>query len=306
MNPGARFNKKYIHTFQIRTLRSKGYFTRVTLNNRTHTKPEWADSAEVLMGVFSNNQQNLGQLILEKKISTLQPEAKLLIEVDDLLSSIPNYDTNDFVVVFYLIPTQLNKSNDDFPILEKSKLWFYVTAQDHYVEYYIPETISTGVLYQCGAFNYKPFSTESNALIQAPKFYVSDEIDTYLSVIYTYFSDDSILREDALVKFKLKGDNGVTITWEQKFKPFVPYLITLKELLTRNGIPSGTSNKIEFFCLYALSSNATLLPLVFNHNTKSNALTVEHSLPPIYYGQELRGVNREKSIQAITNSGFFS
>ena len=302
MIPKLEYHKKYLHTFQVRSLKTLGYKTRVTLNNKTHTRPEWADDSVVTMEVIElNPSTQLPQVVVQKNLGILATTEKMVVEVDAYLEELTSPDS---VVIFYLTPKKIYEQEGDGTNFSKDRLWFYITAQDHYVEYYIDQKVATGLLYQCGAFNYEGFSDEANALIQAPKFYISDEINSYLSVVYTYFSNRVYRREDAKIKFKLVNNHGVSVVWNEELKPYTPYLFSLREILKKNNI-QVMAQQTSFFCLYAMSSNATLVPVVFNQNERTKALTVEHSLPPIYYGQAVRGPSRKKSIDSLFATGFF-
>jgi|GEM_PF-1768432 len=304
MNTSSGYHKKFLHTFQVRTLRSLGYSTRVTLNNRTYIKPDWEDSSVVLMEVITIDSDGLPEVVLKKQLGTLISHCRMMIDVDRELESLGSQE--DHVVVFYLVPGKFAATSDLTFQMERDRLWFYVTAQDHYVEYYIPDLVSSGVLYQCGAFNYSAFSTETNALIQAPKLYLSEDLDSYLSLVYTYFSENPIPREDAVLSFKLTHSSGKEWHWKETFSPFKPYLISLRETLIRfDSLPNPLTDT-QFYCLYGYCDNASLLPLIFNHNQRTQALSVEHSLPPIYYGSSLRGDARKATLDEIQKTGFFN
>src|SRR5216684_1958439 len=103
-----------VHTFQVRTLSSLGYRTRVVLSNASGKEPQARDGLVDVM---------------------------------------------------------------------REEVYFLSAVQDHYVEYYRADGFSAGLLYQAALFNYGKLGPQGMTIIQAPKVYVSEEVDTFLSLM---------------------------------------------------------------------------------------------------------------------------
>lgn len=172
-----------------------------------------------------------------------------------------------------------------------------MTCQDHYVEYYNSTGFCSGVLYQSGPFNYKKFSQESSTIIQAPKVYTSNDIETYMSFVNNSITDDYIIvAEVKCAHVDEKGD--VVKQWVEKIPPRTVKFVNL-------NFSNNLSESIETKCFYAVSTNAVLLPLTFSVNKESKTLALEHSLPPMYYSPEVRGAVRAQLVSDLNASRIF-
>jgi hypothetical protein len=173
-------------------------------------------------------------------------------------------------------------------------------VQDHFVEYFRDDGYSAGVLYQNGPFNHPKLSPKSATLIQAPKFYASTDVDSLLSVINA--SAHAAYDRVARLRLTIVGD-GIEHTWIEEIHPFVPALISIREQLKRRGV--SIRDAPRFVCLYGLCENATLIPLTLVTNDKTGALGIEHSLPPDYYSEVVKGPARMKVMERLENSSLF-
>ncbi|NDG26221.1 MAG: hypothetical protein EB120_03475 [Proteobacteria bacterium] len=194
-------------------------------------------------------------------------------------------------VVFHLIPKTLYGQEECN--MDRASIWSLLTAQDHYVEYYLPNGYAAGVLYQSGSFNYEQFSQERTTLIQAPKVYTSQNLSTYLMLINNGF--DEGYQVTAVMDCVLVDSHGKTFAkWEETIAPFQVKLINLSEKKPLQL--HSLENDLSFSTFYGLCRNATLLPLTITKNGESNDLAVEHSLPPNYYAGGFTGPVRKRGI----------
>lgn len=284
------YNVKAIHTFQIRTLSSLGYKTRVCLSNNSHYRHNLATQYIIDISIFSPEGELEDYLTNTGEFS---PSEKIIFEVGDYCKK---EDGKDRILIFHLIPKKYYKNveNEINISISKKDLWEYFTAQDHYVEYYNDTGFSSGVLYQSGAFNYPKFSKGNTTIIQAPKCFQSNEHDTYFSVSNVGFTHDYKITSElncSLVNEK----NEIVKKWVTHVKPYTSELIKVSDLIEGNG----------HFTFYCLSMNSTVLPLTINHGKKYNTIAVEHSLPPNYYGSMVIGQNRHNILKDLEDSIYF-
>ena len=286
-----------IHVFQIRTLRSLGFSTRVALSNKSGSKKEFETDYQINLTVYSGDGKN----IKEYKNIAFLPVSKI-VEID---CSPWSDDGVDQVIIFHLVPIEyiedsIIKKNQ--VSISRLKVWSLFTAQDHYVEYYKPDGFSSGVLYQSGAFNYKKFSTEETTIIQAPKIMVSSNVDTLLSLLHS--SLESGYNRDAILQCSLLSPKGGGVSsWTEVVEPGTCKLISMRSCLSQKI--SLIDGDLKYFTLVAICKNAALLPLIFVTNNAHDTLAVEHSLPPLYYGQNTTGKVRANVIRQLDESKFF-
>jgi hypothetical protein len=210
----------------------------------------------------------------------------------------------DQIMIFHLLPLRhLTKKNVDGCVnIDKKEVWSLFTAQDHYVEYYQKDGFSSGVLYQSGAFNYRKFSREETTLIQAPKIYLTETLDTVLSVLHTSLESD--YQRDAILNCCLMDSGGFVVKrWFETIKPFTCAFISMKSVLSENKSHLPSVGKFKSYTLLAVCENAALLPLILNIDGTNNTLAVEHSLPPLYYGSSVTGKVRAKVVADLKSKG---
>ena len=271
-----------LHTFQVRTLRSLGFGTRVSLTNKSQEKPKYASKYQVNLTVYAPNGQ------IEKSLSDV---ARLDLGETVLLEcrQWELDDGQDRILIFHLIPERLlpELGTDRTISTSREEIWSLFTAQDHYVEYYREDGFASGVLYQSGAFNYRKFSAEASTLIQAPKVCISSNTTTLLSLMHTSF-EPGYDRTAALNYILMDTQANIVVRDSVSVRPFETLLIDFSEVLSKaGGAKQHASADMNFYTLYAVCQNASLLPLILNRNIAAATLSVEHSLPPMYYGQSL-------------------
>lgn len=293
------FKLKALHVFQVRTLQSLGFNTRVTLSNKSHNKGALVTDYRVDLTVYSPDgtsstyQEGVGQL-----------PADAAVHLD--CTQWQTHPGEDQVMIAHLMPTRLlPAANSAGEVdIDRSEIWGLFTAQDHYVEYYRPDGFSSGVLYQSGAFNYRKFSREETTVIQAPKVFLTPTLDTVLSVLHTSFEPD--YHRDAVLRCSLLDEGGRPVAqWINSIKPFTAKSISMKQAIQACGGALPVGDDMRAYTLLALCENAALLPLILNVDATHGTLAVEHSLPPMYYGQSVTGPVRAQMIAELHNSGIF-
>lgn len=293
------FMLKALHVFQIRTLQSLGFNTRVTLSNKSHNKGALVTDYRVDLTVYSPDGTTS---ICREGIAQLPTDSAVRLDCTQWQT----HPGEDQVMIFHLMPTRwLPATNSAGEVnIDRTEIWSLFTAQDHYVEYYRPDGFASGVLYQSGAFNYRKFSREETTVIQAPKVFLTSTLDTALSILHTSF-EPNYCREAVLRCSLLDEQARPVAQWTSRIKPFTGKLISMKEVLSVNRTAFLAGGTMRSYTLLALCENAALLPLILNVDTEKGTLAVEHSLPPMYYGQSVTGPIRAQMIAELSNSGIF-
>ncbi|MFN0253034.1 MAG: hypothetical protein ACKV2T_39540 [Kofleriaceae bacterium] len=292
--PITGFRLDAVHTFQVRTLASLGYRTRVALSNASGTDPTLTTSYRVDVSVFGPSRKR--ERFFEN-IAALEPRKKVPLDCERFVEGY----TQDVEVIFHLIPLRLAATAKDGLVdITRSELFGLMSVQDHYVEYYRDDGFSSGVLYQSGAFNYAKFSKDATTIIQAPKGYVAKDVDTIMSVLNS--SLDPAYDKTAAFKCTLiAGDRRAT--WVESCPPFVPVSISMRDRAGELGISLG--DEPRFVCFMGLCETATLIPLTINRDLKTGCIGIEHSLPPTYYASSVTGPLRSKVISQLSSSLIF-
>ncbi len=294
------FQLSALHVFQVRTLQSLGFGTRVTLSNKSHNKGALATDYRVDLTVYSPDGASS---TFWEGVAQLPTDAAVRLDCTQWQTHLGE----DQVMIFHLMPLRL------LPVataagevdLDRSEIWSLFTAQDHYVEYYRADGFSSGVLYQSGAFNYRKFSREETTVIQAPKVFLSSTLDTVLSILHTSFEPG--YERDAVLRCALLDEQANAVAqWTSRIKPFTEQTISMKEKLLACGGAAFAHGAPRAYTLLAFCDNAALLPLILNVDTNKGTLAVEHSLPPMYYGQSVTGPVRAQMIAGLRESGVFA
>lgn len=294
------FMLKALHVFQIRTLQSLGFNTRVTLSNKSHNKGVLATNYRVDLTVYSPDGTSS---TYREGVAQLPTDAAVRLDCTQWQT----HSGEDQVMIFHLMPTRLlPAANSAGEVdLDRAEIWSLFTAQDHYVEYYRPDGFSSGVLYQSGAFNYRKFSKEETTVIQAPKVFLTSTLDTMLSVLHTSF--EPAYHKDAVLRCSLLDEQArPVVQWASRIKPFTGALISMKAALSTSGGTLPVDGDMRSYTLLALCENAALLPLILNADAPRGTLAVEHSLPPMYYGHSVTGPVRAQMITELRDSGIFA
>jgi len=280
-----------IHTFQVRTLHSLGYRTRVALANKSHLLGPRRTDYRVDVSVYDRGSPRAR---FAEAIGHLAADRRLVIDCSTYAPG-----DRDAVLVFHLVPERY--AGMAAVEVSREDLMALASIQDHYVEYYRDDGCSAGVLYQTGPFNHPKLSPKSTTLVQAPKYYASKTIDTVLSLVNA--CADPAYDRVARVRCALVGPGGLRATWSDEVAPFVPKSISVRDELVKRGVEIG--DEPRFVCLYALCENATVVPLTILSNSQSGALGIEHSLSPDYYAETMRGPARARMLERLSASSLF-
>lgn len=287
------YKTKALHTFQIGTLNALSVTPRVTLVNKSQNKPAYATDYVVDVSIIDSN----------KEVTYLKNEGEIA-QGSRLFIDCAKYIKNrneESIIIFHLIPVKYR--DQELISVTRDELWSLFTAQDHYVEFYNQEGFSSGVLYQCGSFNYEKFSKERSTIIQAPKCYFSRDIKTYVQLLYTSFQDGA-LKNGSLVCTLVDQSGLVLNQWKETITPFSVNVLDLSTKLPKNFLDNN-SDEPKYACFYSYSSDTTLLPLTISQNKKAGTMAIEHSLPPTYYGDSIFGLVRKEILEHLPNLSIF-
>lgn len=277
---------KAIQIFQIHSLKKFNAIPRVTLFNKSHKSPKLTDI--YIIDVTIDYEGTKTEI---KNIGQVLPGGSFFYDCINLVPS----GHEECLISFHLIPSKYYGSQ--FVTIEKEDLYFYLTCQDHYIEYYT-NGFCSGVLYQSAPFNYKKFSAESSTIIQAPKVHYAPNLNSYMSFINNCVEDN--YNTVAILKCSLTNKNGEVLKkWNEKILPGKVKFVEL-------ALNSREFSKEQSLGFYAVSTNAVLLPLTFTFNDRSQTFSIEHSLPPAYYSTNLRGELRGKIVDGFAKSEFYN
>ena len=284
-----------VHTFQIRTLRALGYDARVALSNASGANPSLATDYRVDVSVYGPSRVRERH---EIDVARLGCGEKVLIDCAPFSPA-----SGEAIIIFHLIPLRMKPASDGTVAISRQELYGLFTAQDHYVEYYRGDGFAAGVLYQSGAFNYEKFSRESTTIVQAPKCYVSEDVDTLLSFVNS--SLDPEYDRTATLRCCLRDGNGRQYEFSHSIAPFEPALISVKQKLKELGAPA-VSSALSFYAFHGLCQTATMWPLTISLDERTGAIGIEHSLPPPYYVTGAVGAERARIVRELAGSTLFS
>jgi hypothetical protein len=289
------YDTRALLTYQVRTLRSLGFGTRIVLSNSSHQRPELATSYRVSLSLYEGWPRRRREV---DALGTIAPGQKLAFECDPFLED----HGTDALLIFHLVPEALAGRRECD--ITRDELMWRLTVQDHFVEYYKPSGYACGVLYQSGAFNYPKFAKDGSTIIQAPKCYVSTAVDSYVSVVNA--CPVAPYQKRATMSCALSApDRSFETRWVETLEPFETRLIDVKAAARRAGARVGESSALDFLCFYGLSADTTLLPLIVHHQRESGRLALEHSLPPAYYGTAVNGPVRARTLASLVKAPIF-
>lgn len=277
-----------MHVFQVRTLRSLGFETRVSLFNKSNTDPRKATAYSVDVSVYDES----GRLArTESDVAHVEPGGFVQLECGRFSKP----EDGEAILYFHLIPERLRvTSADGRASIDMGELMYLLTAQDQHVEYYRDDGYASGVLYISPAMNLRS-NPERTTLIQAPKVHIGRTLTTYLSLMNT--SPERDYATVAEMKCCLSDQRGrIVARWTEELGPFRSKLVDLR---TKTG-------SMGFFTFHGLCQNASLIPLMMNFDETRCTLAVEHSLPPTYYGSAVKGPVRTSVIAALSRSELFA
>ena len=299
MNPITGFMIKAINTFHVRTLTSIGFNTRVVLNNASDQLGDIKTEFRVDISVFSKDGKEVQYI---ENIAILPPASSLPIDCCQWQLD----SSEDNVLIFHMIPmSMLKKSNaQDNTDIDFKDLISYANSTDHYVEYYLESGYSAGVLYQCAPYNYSKFNKGGSTLVQAPKIYLDNKIDTFLSLFYTSPVEENL--PPAKIKFIITSEDGLIVDkWEETIDINTTKLISFQDKLKNNANLSFKKDSNQF-TLLALSEKSIVVPLIINQNKEKKSIAIEHSLPPQYYAKNLKGKIRRNIISDLVENSIFT
>ncbi len=283
-----------VHALPVRTCRSLGFSLRVGLTNDSQIEPRFATDYQIQAKIYSPEGV---QVAFHDNLGIIRPREKKTIVVDELID-----DARDQLVIFILLPLRLLAESQDgiHCSISREELHHLVSCQGHQVEYFRPSGYSTGVLLAFPAYNYTKFHKDiPAAIIQAPKVFVSRDIDTYVTLINP--SPVADYNQTHVMSCSVTSEDGTVLkAWKQDVPAFQSVAVSMKSVL------GGTFDEaIRFFCFSGFCDTGLLLPLIFTHNARAQTLGVEHTFAPFLYGRNLYGPTRRDIDRQIKRSRLF-
>jgi hypothetical protein len=284
--------------FPVFTLRSFGYKLRVAMSNDAATQRDSDFRVEAMVfspdGVQQKEIKDLG-IVRVGQFRTIDLESLILAE-----------EERDQVIYVSLIPLEDEKSSSDGLHFraERSRLRSFISENAHQIEYYRDDGYSTPVLVSYSPFNYKKFhANPPSTLLQAPKVFVSNEIETYLSLTNTSPEFDYVESHQVFLALSnMKGE--VVASWIDEVLPFQVRLINLRQKLLDAGVPIF-SEKVHNFVCSAICETGMLYPMLLTRNIRTNTLGFEHTFPPGVYSGAAMGPVRVEMNRRFRRSKLF-
>jgi hypothetical protein len=283
--------KERLHNFVAATARRWGFESRITLYNHT--------GEDAVVDLRVRDADGL-PLATASAIGTLGHGASLFYDAADLctIARLPPPRDADYLFDFALVPSRFTDATGPVDV-ERDTVYAYITAQDHYIEHYDPETLfSSGVLYQTIPINDPLLSPRSSFLMQAPKVFLSQERNTVVQVLH--HSPDPDYSDEGLMLCGLRNARGERfLQWEQRIPAHGMRYLDVKEVLARHGLAwQDVIGRHGFLYLEAFGERHSFIPLTININEVRRTFDMEHSLPPVYYGSQVIGPRRGAILRA--------
>lgn len=295
------FLLKAIHTLSVRTLRTLGFRARVGLTNDSQITGEWATDYRVQASIYDD----AGKLeAFIEDLGLLKQREKRLIDLEELLPA----NGREYLLFLHLIPLRvLAKSTDGvYAPIHKDEFRRLIEVQAHQIEYYRPDGYCAQVLVSLTPFNYTKahYGNKSSMVLQAPKAFVSSQIQTFLSLINA--SPDSAYDETHEVECALTDESGRVVTsWKEIMGPFQTRLVDLRAKLLEAG-EAFPSPDVKLYTASALCMTGMIFPMLFTHCQKSQTLGLEHTFPPWLYGGAAFGGMRTEINRKLHDSPLFA
>jgi hypothetical protein len=283
-----------VHTLPVRTFGSLGFSLRVGLTNDSQIEPRFATDYRIQAKVYSAEGK---EIAFHPNLGLIRPGDKKTIVVDSLAD-----ESRDHLVMFSLLPLRLLATSADgvHCSISREELHHLVSCQGHQVEYFREDGYSTGVLLAFPAYNYTKFHRDTPAvLVQAPKVFVSRDVDSYVTFINP--SPVADYNQTHTIACSLTATHGgVVKAWEERVPAFRSVAMSMKTVLG-----GSYDDRIQFFCFSGFCDTGLLLPLIFSHNARAATLAVEHTFAPFLYGSNLSGPARREIDKQIKRSHLF-
>lgn len=266
------FHRNKIVQFVGRTFHDLGYKTRFVLNNKSN---EEACSNAIIR---NKNGEILKEIDIINKFKNFD-----IIEESKLLQDL-NYN-DDYLIELSYVPTKFGFGK--YVDVSYEELKSYNGSQDHYIEHY-NDNGSFGVLYNIPPnINNPSYGARCTTLTQLPKIFKSENFNTLL-ILYNISSNEDYKTEANFI-YKIFNRFGEIILKDNiNILPNSYKTIDIENEFNLKNI----INFDEFYYLEGISENATLIPLTLIYNKKSNMCSLEHSIPPIGYGDKIFGENK--------------
>ena len=269
MDKHITISPKNIIIFYCSSFKTLNLESRITLSNKTDYH------CTAFVQIFTVDAKFIG----EKKLSKIPKEEFYLKDLNDFYEEFSCDKNTNFVFLFSIIPNHFNIQ--DTISISLNEIQELNARQDFYIEHYIPNSISAGVLYQAS-----PIMNNHNIIknpyffMQAPKIFLSENQDT----IFQFFSPNiNNCGEKKHLFFFIKEANGKILCKDT----LVIYsggmnILSIKEVLNTHNIILHYQ-KEKFLHFEAFSNESIFISLTMQYNKKKQTLDLEHTLSPHYY-----------------------
>ncbi len=260
---------KNIILFYCSSLKTLGLESRVSLPNKT------GKITDAFVQVFTTS----GKFVDELQLDPVADKSITPVELNDLYSGLQLDSSQNYVFLFSLVPEGYSPNKlSDIELGEISRL---NSTQDFYIEHYIENSISAGVLYKASpVMNNKSIIPQFYFFMQAPKIYLSKHQDT----IFQFFNPNiSIELENSTLYYFIRETDGTILSkGELQVSSNGMSLLSIKDTLKKNNISSLQG----FLHFEAFSDEAIFITLTMQYNKTLETLDLEHTLSPHYYLQK--------------------
>lgn len=260
---------KNIIIFYCSSLRSLGLQSRVSLPNKT------GKTCTGFVQVFDCD----GAFVAEKELSPVEHASIDLVELEDLYVDCALPGERNFVFLFSLVPAPRSAQGvEEIPLDEIQRL---NETQDFYIEHYIKESISAGVLYQASpVMNNKDIIPKFYFFMQAPKIFLSENQDTIFQFFHPNISREG---QSGKLDYVIRNNDGTQLLSGSLAIPANGMrLLSVKSTLADHGITPPVAND-GFLHFEACSDENIFISLTMQYNKVKETMDLEHTLSPHYY-----------------------
>lgn len=289
MSETFSFDPRFVRTCTFATLHTPGYGTRVTLANALDASSPYVSNLVVSLSAFGPDGTYLGTT---EPFLELPPGAIEKVEVDCKLELLApgGGELRDVLGVLHVVPERW--VGQERVEVSRAELMAHVFATDDFVEFFSYRGhVVTGVAYQTGPVNDRRLSSTCTTTIQAPKVIVSDDVDTLFLLLNAATRLD--YHDEVTLDFKIAAaDGSILASSSITVPPWSFRLLSCRAVLEQTGALDAFRAQGGLGTLFGLAMDGTLVPLSMTRNDRTQAVAVDHTLPPTYYVNQWGGALR--------------
>jgi hypothetical protein len=267
------WNPLFSRYFACSTLRTLGYRTRVAIANASDGTGHRPEGVRLRLSAYASDGR---RLLAPRDCGMLAPGGYwTLDDVDTFLSDAGvdlRADDGEWLVIVHQTPESHGEAPRDLALAEVTR---WVGMGDDFVEYVHPRTgVVGGVFYQCPPLNDPRLGALWMTVCQSPKLLFDDGLDPFLLLLNVSTADPSTPGE---MRLSILGADGVRRGGRTVTVPaFASRVVSLRSALADTHYRGNAT-------LIAVSAGCTLIPFTFVRDRHSNALAIDHTMPPANY-----------------------